>query len=85
MSAGYRYLTFGDERELGGFAAEASALDGTQHDLVDRRRVFARPWTSLVSVRTWGNEREQSQNWWCCYPDELMFEIEGTPPSPSHP
>ena len=28
---------------------------------------------------------EPGEEWWWCYPDELMFETEGTPPSPSHP
>jgi fido (protein-threonine AMPylation protein) len=28
---------------------------------------------------------EPNEDWWWCYPDALMFEIEGAPPSPSHP
>ena len=28
---------------------------------------------------------EPGENWWWCYPDELAFEVEGAPPSPSHP
>ena len=27
---------------------------------------------------------EPALNWWWCYPDELFFEVEGAPPSPSH-
>ena len=27
---------------------------------------------------------EPGENWWWCYPDQLVFEIEGAPPSPSH-
>jgi uncharacterized UBP type Zn finger protein len=28
---------------------------------------------------------EPGENWWWCYIDELMFDVEGAPPSPSHP
>lgn len=28
---------------------------------------------------------EPGEDWWWCYPDELMFEVHGAPPSPSHP
>lgn len=28
---------------------------------------------------------EPGENWWWCYPDELAFEIDDAPPSPSHP
>lgn len=28
---------------------------------------------------------EPDENWWWCYADDLIFEIEGAPPSPSHP
>ena len=28
---------------------------------------------------------EPGEDWWWCYPDELFFEIDGAPPSPSHP
>ena len=28
---------------------------------------------------------EPGENWWWCYPDELMFEVHGAPPAPSHP
>jgi Zn-finger in ubiquitin-hydrolases and other protein len=28
---------------------------------------------------------EPGENWWWCYPDELFFEIDDAPPSPSHP
>lgn len=28
---------------------------------------------------------EPGEDWWWCYVDELMFEVEGAPPSPSHP
>ena len=28
---------------------------------------------------------EPGEDWWWCYPDELFFELEGAPPSPSHP
>jgi uncharacterized UBP type Zn finger protein len=28
---------------------------------------------------------EPGENWWWCYEDEMGFEIEGAPPSPSHP
>jgi hypothetical protein len=27
---------------------------------------------------------EPGENWWWCYADELLFEVEGAPPSPSH-
>jgi hypothetical protein len=27
---------------------------------------------------------EPGEEWWWCYVDELLFEIEGAPPSPSH-
>ena len=28
---------------------------------------------------------EPHEDWWYCYVDDLMFEIPGAPPSPSHP
>ena len=28
---------------------------------------------------------EPGEDWWWCYADDLFFEIEGAPPSPSHP
>ena len=28
---------------------------------------------------------EPGENWWWCYADELMFDVAGAPPSPSHP
>jgi Zn-finger in ubiquitin-hydrolases and other protein len=28
---------------------------------------------------------EPGEDWWWCYIDELAFELEGAPPSPSHP
>ncbi len=28
---------------------------------------------------------EPGEDWWWCYADELFFELEGAPPSPSHP
>jgi uncharacterized UBP type Zn finger protein len=27
---------------------------------------------------------EPGEDWWWCYPDDLFFELEGAPPSPSH-
>ena len=24
------------------------------------------------------------EDWWWCYADELFFEVDGAPPSPSH-
>ena len=27
---------------------------------------------------------EPGEDWWWCYIDELLFEVEGAPPSPSH-
>jgi uncharacterized UBP type Zn finger protein len=27
---------------------------------------------------------EPREEWWWCYVDELLFEVEGAPPSPSH-
>jgi hypothetical protein len=27
---------------------------------------------------------EPEENWWWCYPDQLFFEIDDAPPSPSH-
>ena len=27
---------------------------------------------------------EPGEDWWWCYVDELLFEVEGAPPSPSH-
>ena len=27
---------------------------------------------------------EPGEDWWWCYPDDLFFEVEGAPPSPSH-
>ncbi len=27
---------------------------------------------------------EPGEDWWWCYVDELLFEVEGGPPSPSH-
>ena len=27
---------------------------------------------------------EPGEDWWWCYPDELMFEVPGAPPAPSH-
>ncbi|HEY3199285.1 MAG TPA: UBP-type zinc finger domain-containing protein [Actinomycetes bacterium] len=28
---------------------------------------------------------EPGEDWWWCYPEELLFDIEGAPPAPSHP
>ena len=28
---------------------------------------------------------EPGEDWWWCYPDELMFEVHGAPPAASHP
>ena len=28
---------------------------------------------------------EPGEEWWYCYVDDLMFELDGEPPSPSHP
>jgi uncharacterized UBP type Zn finger protein len=28
---------------------------------------------------------EPGEDWFWCYPDELLFELEGFPPGPSHP
>ena len=28
---------------------------------------------------------EPGEDWWWCYADDLFFEIDGAPPSPSHP
>jgi uncharacterized UBP type Zn finger protein len=28
---------------------------------------------------------EPGEDWWWCYVDELMFEVQGAPPAPSHP
>jgi len=28
---------------------------------------------------------EPGQDWWWCYVDEVMFEVAGAPPAPSHP
>jgi hypothetical protein len=28
---------------------------------------------------------EPGEDWWWCYPDALLFEVEGAPPAPSHP
>ena len=28
---------------------------------------------------------EPGESWWWCYPDELFFELDDAPPSPSHP
>ncbi len=28
---------------------------------------------------------EPGENWWWCYADELIFEVEGAEPAPSHP
>jgi len=28
---------------------------------------------------------EPREDWWYCYVDDLMFEVPGAPPSPSHP
>ncbi len=28
---------------------------------------------------------EPGEDWYFCYPDDLMFELEGAPPAPSHP
>ncbi len=27
---------------------------------------------------------EPDEDWWSCYPDELVFEVKGAPPAPSH-
>ena len=27
---------------------------------------------------------EPGEDWWWCYPDELMFEVHGAPSAPSH-
>ncbi len=27
---------------------------------------------------------EPGENWWWCYEDEVMFDVEGAPPAPSH-
>ena len=28
---------------------------------------------------------EPGEDWWWCYPQELIFEVAGAPPAPSHP
>ena len=28
---------------------------------------------------------EPGENWWWCYAEEVMFEVEGADPAPSHP
>jgi hypothetical protein len=28
---------------------------------------------------------EPGEEWWWCYPDDLLFEVPGAPPAPSHP
>ena len=28
---------------------------------------------------------EPGEDWWWCYPDDLLFEVEGAEPAPSHP
>ena len=28
---------------------------------------------------------EPGEEWFWCYPDQLLFEVEGAPPAPSHP
>jgi hypothetical protein len=28
---------------------------------------------------------EPGEDWWWCYADELLFEVDGAPPAPSHP
>jgi len=28
---------------------------------------------------------EPGENWWWCYPDELLFSVPGAAPAPSHP
>ena len=28
---------------------------------------------------------EPGEDWWWCYADDLFFEVDGAPPSPSHP
>ena len=28
---------------------------------------------------------EPGEDWWWCYPEDLLFEVEGAPPAPSHP
>ena len=28
---------------------------------------------------------EPGEEWFWCYPDELVFDLEGAPPAPSHP
>jgi hypothetical protein len=28
---------------------------------------------------------EPEEDWWWCYVDEVAFDVDGAPPSPSHP
>ena len=28
---------------------------------------------------------EPGEDWWWCYPDDLAFEVDGSPAAPSHP
>jgi hypothetical protein len=28
---------------------------------------------------------EPGEDWWWCYVDQLLFDVEGAPPAPSHP
>jgi hypothetical protein len=28
---------------------------------------------------------EPGEDWWWCYPDALLFDVDGAPPAPSHP
>ena len=35
----------------------------------------------LANVRSF----EPGEDWWWCYAEELVFEVDGAPPAPSHP
>jgi hypothetical protein len=60
------------------------------HDVWTRRllRQLAEPPRHRALARTPGPPADPldapGEDWWWCYADELFFEIDGAPPSPSH-
>ena len=53
--------------------------DAVKRRIITTAQYHANPAHPLV------RSYEPDENWWWCYADEIAFEVDGAPPSPSHP